>query len=303
MKALEIGDGVYCLPGACNIGIIVGDRGEALLVDTGLDASSGRRAVKATEEMGARVVAIINTHAHADHVGGDAEVKRRTACSVLAPRFEACWLDEPLLEPFSLFNAAYPPSSMRNKFVMAEGCAVDRVIEPGDIEVAGTRLRIVDLKGHSPHQIGVLCRGCLFSGDAFFKAEQLEKHVIPYNADIGSHLETLRRLPEIGARVVVPGHGGVADDPEGSIRMNLERIEMISQEILECLRNPLTIEGVTEHLCRTMGVEPVSVAHHYLIVSAVSAYLSYLSDAGLVGHEASRGRLVWRRTGDAMGRG
>lgn len=217
MELVEIGDRAYCLPGATNIGVLVSPSGVAVLIDSGLDASVARRIVRTVSARGWRVGALINTHAHADHTGGNAEVRRRTSCEVLAPPFEEAWIRYPMSEPLALFTGAFPPSGLRTKFTMAEACTVDRVIRPGTQEVCGLNLDVVELGGHSPGQVGILAGGALFCGDAFFREEQLDKHVIPYNVDIGAHLETLRKVVGLGATGVVPGHGGPSADVRGDV--------------------------------------------------------------------------------------
>ena len=58
-----------------------GDR--ALLIDSGNDISAGRRLLKMLDEMGLRLKAVVTTHHHADHIGGNAVLQQRTGCEIL----------------------------------------------------------------------------------------------------------------------------------------------------------------------------------------------------------------------------
>ncbi|MCI0370980.1 MAG: 16S rRNA (guanine(527)-N(7))-methyltransferase RsmG [candidate division NC10 bacterium] len=78
--------------------------------DTGLTADAGRRLLRGAEALGGKLVAIVNSHAHADHFGGNAFFLERTAAKGHAPAQEEAILRYPDLEPFCLFGAAprYP---------------------------------------------------------------------------------------------------------------------------------------------------------------------------------------------------
>ena len=88
----EIAEGIYLHPGAVNCGVIFRG-GDALVIDTGLDKEAGRKLLKA---LGARSLkVIINTHAHADHFGGNDFLTKRTGAEVWASRAEGAGMDTP----------------------------------------------------------------------------------------------------------------------------------------------------------------------------------------------------------------
>ena len=88
MTLERIAGPAHYISGRVNIGVIVGD-GQAAFIDSGLDEGAARKAVQAVEQAGLRGVALINTHAHADHCGGNAFLKKRTGATVYAPAIEA----------------------------------------------------------------------------------------------------------------------------------------------------------------------------------------------------------------------
>jgi hydroxyacylglutathione hydrolase len=64
---------------------VLGDGGQAVVVDPGLDVD---RILDAVAEEKARVVCVLETHTHADHVSGRPELCRRTGAAALVPEGE-----------------------------------------------------------------------------------------------------------------------------------------------------------------------------------------------------------------------
>ncbi len=118
MKAISPAPGIYHPRGGSNAGVLVHGR-NALLVNTGLDKDAGRKIVKFLASEWLSVTAILITHAHADHFGGTALVRRRTGAPVHAPRLTAAIVENPTLESTYLSAAADPIPELRHKFTLA----------------------------------------------------------------------------------------------------------------------------------------------------------------------------------------
>ena len=106
-----------------------------ILLDAGFEETVPVIAA-AIEELGFRledVEILLSSHAHFDHVGGLAELKRLTGATLVASAAEA-----PLLESGGV---EYPFAPV----------AVDRVLEDGEaVELGGTRLTAMVTAGHTP---------------------------------------------------------------------------------------------------------------------------------------------------------
>ena len=122
---------------------VVGDDEECVVIDPAHDA----RAVEQVVD-GRRVVAIVCTHGHDDHVAAAPELSAATGAPVLLhPDDEVLW------------RLAHPDADP------------DRYLADGDrIDVAGTSLEVLHTPGHAP---GAVCLfapdlGVVFSGDTLF---------------------------------------------------------------------------------------------------------------------------------------
>ncbi|MFL5576473.1 MAG: MBL fold metallo-hydrolase [Gemmatimonadaceae bacterium] len=164
----------------------------AVLVDPGAE---GERLVAAVEASGATLEAIWLTHAHVDHVGGIAAVKRRWDVPIhLHPA------DEPLYRNADRQAAVYglPFETLP---------AAERALGDGDVlGVGGLSFRVMHAPGHSPGLCVFVGEGVALAGDLLF-AGSVGRTDLPLS-DPGRMRDSLARLDELaGETVVYPGHG------------------------------------------------------------------------------------------------
>ncbi len=284
----------YYIDSAVNIGLISDDKGNTIIIDTGLDDDMGRKILKFMGEQNLIPSAIINTHSHADHCGGNRFITKRTGIPVYASYFEKQLIECPLLEPFYLFSAS-PLKDMKNKFLMAKESTVNHIIKEGEATIQGTTLDIVSLSGHSPGMIGIASKdGVLFVGDAFFSKYILDKHRLAYFTDIKNTLNTLEYLKGLQYDYFVPSHGDVLEDPIPTIEANMERINEIADNILSYCSEPRSREEITAYMIERYKVK-LNIGQYYLTSSTVSAFLSYMTDEGMLKADIIQNNLKWIR--------
>jgi glyoxylase-like metal-dependent hydrolase (beta-lactamase superfamily II) len=295
---IPLGDRVWVIPGGVNIGVLANDGGQIVLVDTGLNESSAKKALKVVrQELGGEVVAVLTTHAHADHFGGNATIVKRTGAVVHAPKFDEAFLRYPLLQPASLFGGADPLDTLRGNFLLADPSPVDVLVEPGAHEIAGIGIEAVPLYGHSPGQLGYLAGDVFFCADVVLPASVLDKYRIPYLFSLTEHLAALERARGTPHRVAVAGHGPILDDGKLGevIHLNASLAHRVADAILELTATPRSAEAILEGILRRFDAPVVDAPSYYLLQPTVFAFLSHLHRAGEIGHEIRDRRSLWTR--------
>ena len=187
LERLEVG------PFASNCYLVAcAETKEAVIIDPGAE---GRRIIKRVHDLGLKVKYIINTHAHIDHVGANAEVKEAFNAPVLVHAADA-----PLLRS--------PQASMALFMGQSKVTPPDWTLEEGDLLEAGTlRIKVLETPGHTPGGISLDINGVLFTGDTLF-ACSIGRTDFPggsFRQIIKSIKEKLLSYPDDTR--VFPGHG------------------------------------------------------------------------------------------------
>jgi glyoxylase-like metal-dependent hydrolase (beta-lactamase superfamily II) len=289
------------LPGANNLGVVATGDGGAIAIDTGLDKDTGRLIRKALDEARLQLRAIVSTHHHADHIGGNEYLTRNLpGVEVYAPRLEAALIEHPILEPIYLNMGAQPIAGLQTKWLMAKGTRVDHIIEGATLEIAGVTFEVLGLPGHSVNQIGLAVDGVCFAADGFFGPAILQKHGIPYAHDVGAQLASLGRIAARGDRFFLPGHGDLVgrDALEEVLAANQATIERSSELVRTALAQPGDLPAVARRVRQALGLAPAGIPQYAIFLSAVAAHLSYLEARGLARVSLEDEGMVWRVASD-----
>ena len=187
-------------PFAENTYVVYDDSGECVIFDPGCFSLMEQDMLQAfIGDKGLKVVRLINTHAHLDHVFGNRFVSRTWSVLPELHREEL-----PLLEHFPAICQMYgirgaEPSPLPERF-----------IQGGDLVSFGhSKLEVLLTPGHSPASLSFYCReaGFVLAGDVLFM-EGIGRTDLP-GGDFDTLIESIRKqlfvLP--GETVVYPGHG------------------------------------------------------------------------------------------------
>ncbi len=173
----------------------VPDSSRAVLIDPG---DEPERLIRAIEDLGVEIEAILITHCHFDHIGAVAPLARSTGAPVYCPEIERPVLENPAL--------GTPPG-----FGPFEGYQPEHLLGGGEsLSVAGLDFEVLLTPGHSPGHLtfSLPDRGAILSGDVLFQGS-IGRTDLPF-ADHPTLERSLAMLIDAlpGETVVHPGHMG-----------------------------------------------------------------------------------------------
>lgn len=167
---------------------------ECVIIDPG---GHGERIVETIEGLDLNPVALIDTHGHFDHIGGNAYLMAH-------------------MDSLRLYLHADDLRYLRNAGEHADYWSMSFEDSPEptnllhggeEIDAGRIRLKIIHTPGHSPGGISIFLTGHVFTGDALFEGS-IGRTDLPggdYDLLISSIREKLLVLP--GDTIVHPGHG------------------------------------------------------------------------------------------------
>ncbi len=192
-------DTILCLPFEQNTYIAWRrDRADCAVIDPGLEPE---KIIDHLEQHGLTPVAILNTHGHGDHIGGNAALKKRWPdCPVVIGADDAEKLTDPKMNLSAGFGIPMisPPA--------------DATVGDGDVyETAGVEFQVQAIPGHSIGHVVFLWKGrepaVVFVGDTIF-AGSVGRTDFPdgdHNQLISGIRSKLFALPD--DTILLPGHG------------------------------------------------------------------------------------------------
>jgi glyoxylase-like metal-dependent hydrolase (beta-lactamase superfamily II) len=172
-------------------------RSEALVIDPGLQPEL---ILDFLRQKGLTAAALLCTHGHADHIGGNAALK---AAYPQAPLLIGAGDEVMLHDTRANLSAQFglpltsPPA--------------DRLVREGDVlDLAGIRLEVLEIPGHSPGHVAFLYRAIpsiVFGGDILFQGSvgRVDFPGGSANRLLSGIRDKLFSLPD--DTVVYPGHG------------------------------------------------------------------------------------------------
>lgn len=179
---------VNCYIAGCDI------HKEAVLIDPG---DQPDKILQCITDNNVNVKYIINTHAHADHIGAVSDVKKKLDAKYMLHEKDMIIANsQAARDMIQLLGSSIPPQPDE---LIKEEITLDLCCD--------LSIKILHIPGHSPGGISMLIDGCVFTGDSLF-AGSIGRTDFPLSShdDLISSIKTKLLVMDDNIKVY-PGHG------------------------------------------------------------------------------------------------
>lgn len=200
--------------GTVNV-FIIDDDGDLTLIDTGMPGSTEKifAAIKKAGKQPEDIKRLILTHAHTDHAGCAAEIKRRLNIPVLAHSIDAELIEKGISgrQPMHL-TPGIINWLVYNLFIKKAGNTIQRVIvdeklADGDIIPVAGDIQVIHTPGHSAGHMALLVKNekLLIAADICANAMGISLSTVYEDLDLG--IKSIIKAASFNFDKAVFGHG------------------------------------------------------------------------------------------------
>ena len=288
-ELIQVSPRCYYIQCPAKIGLVKLSETEVCLIDSGNDKDAGKKVRKILDANGWTLRMSLNTHSHADHVGGNKYLQDQTGCAVYAPGIEADFTNHPLLEPAFLYGGC-PPKELRHKFLRAQESHALPLTE----DVLPEGFEIIPLPGHSFDMVGFRAPdGVVYLADCLSGKETLDKYQVAFLYDVSSYLRTLETVKAMEASIFIPSHAEATDCIAPLAQYNIDKVLAIGEKICRLCQTPLCFEELLQRIFTEYALT-MTVEQYALVGSTLHSYLTWLKESNRLTLRIEDNRLLWQ---------
>ncbi len=290
-ELIQVGKRTFYIASPSKVGIYKIDDDSVCLIDSGIDKDAAKRVHNVLQENGWNVAMIINTHSHADHIGGNAFFQEKTNCPIYCAGTDRIFVIHPELESSYLFGG-FPNKDLRNKFLAAKKSKAEELTT----EVLPKGLEMKRLDGHAFSHVGIKTSDDIwFLGDAITTEEIINKYHVVFLVDVEKTFASLEIIKTLQGKLFVPSHGVVTEEIIDLANVNIEKMHEIILGILDICTEGASTETVIQKIFNNYNLT-MTFAQNVLVGSSIRSYLSYLYDEGKLEVLFENNMLMWKKS-------
>lgn len=289
-ELIQVSERDYYIQSPAKIGLVRLNDSDVCLIDSGNDKDAGRKVRQILDANKWHLTAIYNTHANADHIGGNQYLQRQTGCRVFAPGIDCAFTRRPILEPSFLYGG-FPPKDLRHKFLMAQESDAQELTP----DTLPEGFELIPLPGHFFDMAGFRTPDdTVFLADCLSSRETLEKYRIGFIYDVAAYLNTLETVKAMQAKRFVPSHAPACEEIASLAQHNMDTVLEIAERIVGLCSEPVCFETILQRLFSDYGLT-MNFEQYVLVGSTVRSYLAWLKDTGRLQVLFENSMLLWQR--------
>lgn len=288
-ELIQLSEHDYYIDCPSKIGLVRLNDTDAAAIDSGSDKDTAKKVLRHITAQGWNLTMILNTHSHADHIGGNRFLQEKTGCRVFAHGLEAVYTGSPELEAMTLWGGN-PFRDLQNKFLMAQSSTAELLTQAA----LPQGMELIPLPGHCFDMVGFrTADGNIFLGDCVSSEETLRKYGIGYLWDPEAFIASLENVKNLQAAKFIPAHAAVTENIVPLAEINIAAVRDVEAKILSACGEGAAFEEILQRIFTVYGLT-MNAQQYVLIGSTLRSYLSWMYKQGKAAFSFAENRMIWR---------
>ncbi|MBV4418957.1 MBL fold metallo-hydrolase [Clostridium tyrobutyricum] len=268
---------------------------EIIMLDSGLKIGERKRINDFLEQNNLKIVAIICSHAHIDHIGNNAYFKEKYNCIIAMSECEAFFCGSIL--NLKIYYSSQSLSEVK-KHLGHMVCRTDIVILDNQdaVNVCEIEFKIMHTPGHSPGHICIITPdGVVYLGDSLISYEVMKGAKMPYAYILKQDLESKSKLYDLKYNKYIVAHKGIYDDITQLITDNIEFYKSRAYRIYDIVEGQMTMQEIFSAVITDFKIPIGSIYKYDVIERMLHSYLEYLYEVGKLKLNIENGFLKYSK--------
>lgn len=268
---------------------------EIIMLDSGWAEGEQKGIDELLDKNNYKVVGILCSHAHIDHIGNNGYLKDKYNCVIAMPAYEAlvCNSIVNLKVYYRIQNLADVAKDFSHLV-----CKTDIMIweDQDKVCVCGVEFQIIHTPGHTPEHICIVTPDDVaYLGDAIISYEVIEGSKMPYAFILSEDLKSKEKLYDLKCSKYVVAHKGIYDDITNLIEVNIDFFKSIADRVYDCIDGTMISEDIFKTVIDKFPIAVKSIYKYSVIERMTRCYLEYLTDLGRIETFVENGYLKYRK--------
>lgn len=296
MEIKEVMGNTFCIDtGMTYIPFYKINHEEIIMLDSGWAEGEREGIDEILEKNNFKVVAIICSHAHIDHIGNNAYLKKKYNCIIAMPAYEALICSSTLR--LKLYYNSQTLSEVTEHFGHMV-CVTDIMIfdNQHSITVCGIEFKILHTPGHSPAHICIITPDDVaYLGDTLISYEVMRGAKMPYAYILSEDLKSKLKLYDLKHSRYIVAHKGMYEDITKLITDNIEFYKNRASTIYSIIEGTMTMEDILKAAIKNFNIHVKSRYRYNIIERMLTSYVEYLNETGAIALNMDKGFLKYSK--------
>lgn len=249
---------------------------EIIMLDSGWAEGEQEELNKLFDFNDFKVVGIINSHSHIDHIGNNSFFKKKYDCIIAMSSFSAHICSS--IEALKQYYNRHFLSCVKEHYGHLV-CETDIIISENQksVYINGVKFGIFYTAGHTLGHIAIITPDDVsYLGDSLITDKVMSGTKLPYAYDLEEDLKSKMNLLNLHSKKYVIAHKGIVDNIDNLIEENIKYYTGRAKTLLGFIDHPMTMEEILKVIVKEWKIKIQSVNKYIVVERMLRFYIEYL---------------------------